>query len=599
MTDRDTQTESATARYQNEWDCNANPDLNKFLRSWGPLSTSALAEVLRLDLRQRWQRSQIVPVEHYLDAYPQLGNDEESTIDLIYSEYLVRESLGQTPDLEEFVNRFPLHATQLKSQIQLHHFVEKTELHSASKTIGAIGSSSTIAGRQWENVSGKFGRYEIRRLLGHGGMGDVYLATDTVLQREVALKIPKLHLAREPDNIKRFYREARASALLRHPHICAVFDVGEIEGRHFLTMQYIEGETLSAQIQRQGALTCDHAVNVMQSILDAIELAHKNGILHRDLKPSNIMIDTKNQPIIMDFGLAQLQTSDESQITDGGDFLGTPSFASPEQLRGQSELVGPASDVYSLGAILFQMLTGRPPFTGNAAVVIKQVLDDPAPRPSDLNPSVPAFLDSISQRALAKLPQDRFASAHDFAQALVTNSIGQDSSNTNSAKNPLDRPARSHRRKVLGVILASIALLGSIVIGFQLMDGRNKVAQNDPMPPGSIWRGEFVWEAESSVAGSGADNHPVQLTVTLRNDTHVQAQYLAEKKFEWTVSGSLIDGQLELKFIKSFITGDPQALIETGRLSGKLVGDSIEMIFSDSSDMSISRFVLHRSPDEN
>ncbi len=593
MNSQQTQHDSPAVRYQNEWDRNANPSLHEFLTTCGSIPISDLSEVLRIDLRQRWQRKESPPVENYLNQFPELASDAESTIDLIYTEYLIRESAGEVPSVEEFAERFPSYAKQIVSQIQIHHLVDGTEIHSASKTVGLHGSSPTIISHSSGILSGTLGRYQIQRLLGHGGMGDVYLATDTVLHRSVALKIPKLHLARDPEVIKRFYREARAAANLRHPNICAAFDVGEIDGRHFLTMEYLEGETLSALIQRQGALPSEQAIHIIRPVLEAMEMAHRIGILHRDLKPSNIMIDCKNQPIIMDFGLAQFQTSDESQITAGGDFLGTPAFASPEQLRGQSEMIGPASDVYSLGAILFQMLTGQPPFVGNVAVVIKQALDEPAPKPSDFNPAVPASLDAICQRALAKLPQDRFSSTSEFANALTSNSLaGPDSAQNNLAKR-VPKNASTRRMMLRLAVLVVFAICGIVVSVLAMMSSQKPIAAAVPMPIGSIWRGEFVWD------GASSDKHSAQLIITERNEAHLQAQYVTEKgKFEWTVSGSLIDNQLELRFIKSLITGEPQGLVETGRLSGKLDGNLINVVFSDSSDMSTANFVLHRVPDK-
>ena len=592
MSNQQTQHESPALRYQNEWDRNTNPNLHEFLNTCGSIPTSDLSEVLRIDLRQRWQRKESPPVENYLNQFPELASDAESTIDLIYTEYLIRESEGEVPSVEEFAERFPSYAKQLVSQIQIHHLVDSTEMHTASKTIGLHGSSPTIISCSSGILSGTFGRYQIQRLLGHGGMGDVYLATDTVLHRSVALKIPKLHLDRDPDIIKRFYREARAAANLRHPNICAVFDVGEIDGRHFLTMEYIEGETLSALIQRQGKLAVEQAIHIIRPVLDAMQMAHHNGILHRDLKPSNIMIDIKNQPIIMDFGLAQFQSSDESHITAGGDFLGTPAFASPEQLRGQSELIGPASDVYSLGAILFQILTGQPPFVGNVAVVIKSALDEPAPKPSDLNPEVSATLDAICQRALAKLPQDRFSSTSEFANAFT--SISQDipDSTQNNLANRVPKQASTRRLMFRLAMLAVLAICGIVVSVPAIRNSQKPLLAAIPMPIGSVWRGEFAWD------GASSDRHSAQLTVTERNEAHLQAQYVTEDKFAWTVSGSLIDDQLELRFIKNLITGEPQSLIETGRLAGKLDGNSINVVFSDSSDMSTTSFVLHRVPDK-
>lgn len=266
-------------------------------------------------------------------------------------------------------------------------------------------------------LAGKFGRYAIVRLLGRGGMGEVYLAHDDILQRRVALKVPRTDEALDAETIERFYREARTAARLSHPNLCAVYDVGEIDGRLFLAMPYIAGESLASVLHRL-RLTPAQAVGIVVKLALAVDEAHRAGILHRDLKPGNVMLNERGEPVVMDFGLARLHQQHDTRLTMTGAMLGTPAYASPEQLQGDLDAIGPASDVYSLGVMLFEMLTGRMPFEGSLASMMKQVLVDPPPRPSSLAPGIAPPLEAICLRALAKRPAERFATMGELASAL-------------------------------------------------------------------------------------------------------------------------------------------------------------------------------------
>jgi serine/threonine protein kinase len=204
-------------------------------------------------------------------------------------------------------------------------------------------------------------RYEIVRQLGRGGMGVVYLAKDKRLDRQVALKLPTLWGDEDEEFLHRFYREARAAAGLRHPNICRVFDVGEHDGQPYLTMEYLEGELLSEHLKgRQAPMEPPEAVRLVRELAQVMEAAHQQGIIHRDLKPANIMLDLKAGPIVMDFGLARREDREESLRTRAGQQLGTPAYMPLEQFQGKVDAIGPRSDVYSLGVILFETLDRRP-----------------------------------------------------------------------------------------------------------------------------------------------------------------------------------------------------------------------------------------------
>jgi len=264
----------------------------------------------------------------------------------------------------------------------------------------------------------QFGRYRIVRRLGQGAMGDIYLAEDTQLERQVALKVPKLELENK-NLLSRFYREARAAAGLHHRNICPVFDVGEIDGVHYLTMAFVEGKPLSAYVRPGKPLPVRSAVAIVRKLALALSKAHSRGILHRDLKPANVMIDGSKQPVVMDFGLARKFNAEESRLTQTGSLVGTPAYMSPEQVKGELDELGPTSDVYSLGIIFYELLTGRVPFEGPIASVLGQILAvDPQP-PSVHRQKLDPSLEAICLKAMSKPIEERYASMSEFAQALT------------------------------------------------------------------------------------------------------------------------------------------------------------------------------------
>jgi serine/threonine protein kinase len=261
-----------------------------------------------------------------------------------------------------------------------------------------------------------FGRYQIVRLLGQGAMGAVYLAYDSQLQRHVALKTPILG---RPQIVARFFREARAAAQLRSPYICPVHDVGQIGGIHYLSMAFIDGRPLSRVIAERSLDDGQSIATLAQKIARGMQKAHEQGIIHRDLKPDNIMVDADGEPIVMDFGLAR-RVDDDIRLTTPGHILGTPAYMSPEQVDGDPGKIGPATDVYNLGVVLYEMLTGRLPFVGSFAVVLRQIVGQEPPRPSAVNPALgeDSPLERVCLRMLAKSPADRYASMAEVVRAL-------------------------------------------------------------------------------------------------------------------------------------------------------------------------------------
>jgi eukaryotic-like serine/threonine-protein kinase len=258
------------------------------------------------------------------------------------------------------------------------------------------------------------GRYEIIEELGRGGMGVVSRARDTRLPRDVAIKVP-LHL-REPDSLRRFFKEAEAAAKLDHPSICRILDLGEVDGLPFIVLAFIEGRTLAEVVGRR-PVDPVRACKIARNIARTIQFAHDRGIVHRDLKPANLMIGPRRELIVMDFGLARLE-GDERK-TQTGQVFGTPPYMSPEQVLGQARDMGKSCDIYTLGVIFYELLTGRLPFLGPAWDLPQQIIRvDPA-LPSSINPALDRELDAIVLKAMAKEIGARFASMEEFAGAIA------------------------------------------------------------------------------------------------------------------------------------------------------------------------------------
>ncbi|HLL76686.1 MAG TPA: serine/threonine-protein kinase [Pyrinomonadaceae bacterium] len=280
-------------------------------------------------------------------------------------------------------------------------------------------------------------RFRVECEIGKGGMGTVYRATHLGLDRTVAVKVLKREFAADPEVAERFMREARTMARLRHPRAAIIFDAGRLpDGRPFIVMEHVEGATLAETLARDGCFAPERAVRVAAEICDVLAEAHQLGIVHRDLKPSNIMLNARGV-CVLDFGIAKVlassaDTTKTCATTESGIIIGTPRYMSPEQCVGQS--VGPASDLYSVGVLLYEMLTGRPPFTDelHSAVLVKQATAPPPPLVAR-RPDVPRPLAQAVHSLLAKNPQDRPRSARD-ARSLLERSLA-------SAEEAFDLPA--------------------------------------------------------------------------------------------------------------------------------------------------------------
>lgn len=258
-------------------------------------------------------------------------------------------------------------------------------------------------------------RYEMVRHIARGGMAQVYLAKDLLLDRPVALKVLFPELSVDQAFVERFRREAKAAANLSHPNIVSIYDWGQGDSTYFIVMEYVDGPTLSA-VLKQGALEPQRAAGIAASVAAALDFAHRRGVIHRDVKPGNVLIDDRGQVKVADFGIARAVGTSED-LTQTGSVMGTATYFSPEQAQGFP--VDSRSDVYSLGVVLYEMATGKPPFTGDNPVSIAyKHVKEPPPQPRSLNPSIPVALEAIIMKALAKEPESRYQSAEDMRADL-------------------------------------------------------------------------------------------------------------------------------------------------------------------------------------
>jgi eukaryotic-like serine/threonine-protein kinase len=375
-----------------------------------------LAVSLCLDQRRRWREEEAVRVETYLAQHPALHGDADALLDLIYNEIVLREEAGEQPRLDDYLGRFPRFEAQLRQLFEVHSAIE----NSGDEDESTVPSPEAVP---FEDTGAPPG-YEIVGELGRGGMGVVYRARQTALNREVALKMILAPEHAGPGQSERFRAEAEAVARLQHPNIVQVFEVGEHRGRPYFSMELVDGGSLAGGIAGSPQ-PADEAVRLVELLARAVYHAHSRGVVHRDLKPANVLMQAHalqsmgfGTPKITDFGLAK-RLDVPAAATATGHIVGSPSYMAPEQAGRGHNTTGPLCDVYGLGAILYELLTGRPPFRAETPLdTLLQVMhDDPLP-PSRLRGRTPRDLETICLKCLEKEPRRRYASAEALADDL-------------------------------------------------------------------------------------------------------------------------------------------------------------------------------------
>ncbi len=408
------------------------------------------------ELRSKLQAGQSARAETFLEAHPTLASHPDFALELILTEVVVRRDLGTLPDPQEVLSRFPQWEEPLRRQLSVLRLLDGWTLEPTTPGVNTDLHVAAAGPGQIPEVP-ELGPHERLERIGGGGMGDVYRARDLVLDREVALKVLRPEAGAEAEMLERFHREARAAARLRHPHIVPVHAIGRCAGEFCYTMPLFGRGSLD----RHKARYSDDpraAVTLIEKVARAVHAAHQAGIIHRDLKPGNILLDDAGEPLVADFGLAKL--ADGADVTQTGRQMGTPAYMAPEQAAGHSVRATPASDVWSLGVILFELLTGRRPFAGKDPThVIRLVRLGEPPRPRKVRPGLPRDLEAVLLCCLEKPPARRYSSAEELADDLGRWLRGEPV----RARPPsvLRRIGRTVRRHAL---LTAASLLGALAV---------------------------------------------------------------------------------------------------------------------------------------
>ncbi len=411
------------------------------------------------ELRSGLRAGKATRVEDLLGQYPELAGNDEAILELIHAEVTTRNELGQRPSLEEWQERFPQLLPKMGEIVPLSSFFgsEMPTLSDSSAASGEVG----LLQREPTGVLPRIGNYQVLQEIGRGGMGVVYKARQPSLSRIVAVK---MILAGEHAGLRERARlriEAEAAAQLVHPNVVQIFEIGEHEGLPYLAMEFVGGGSLTRML-RGMPQPFRWSARLMETLARAIHVAHKRGIVHRDLNPSNILMAPDGTPKISDFGLAKLLL-DDSAVSLNGVILGTPSYMAPEQVSGDKARIGPGIDIYALGAILYELLTGAAPFRGLTPMeTLCQVMEAEVVPPSRLRHGVPEELETICLKCLDRDPARRYASAEELADDLKRYQENQPIRAQRVA--PIRRAFQWARHQPLAAALVGLSLILVITI---------------------------------------------------------------------------------------------------------------------------------------
>jgi serine/threonine protein kinase len=485
--------------FEAAWRTGQEPRIDEFLGRLGgdaALQRRLLIELIETDLHWRWQRvargraavqtaetvdpggaapsggpvpAELLRLEDYAAQFPLLGPMEDMPLPLIVAEHRARCNAGERPGVAEYLRRFPRQGNTLAE-----------ELLRVERSLGPAGAGLPAGSEKGVRVQ-YFGDYELLEEIARGGMGVVYKARQVSLNRIVALKMILAGQLAGAEEVQRFRAEAEAAANLDHPGIVPIYEVGEHEGQHFFSMGYIEGESLARRLA-EGPLPPREAARLLAEVAEAVAYAHGKGVIHRDLKPANILLAAIGRPAdaaagspagarpplaeltprITDFGLAK-RASGESGLTATGQVLGTPSYMPPEQASGRGHEATPTADVYSLGAVLYAMLVGRPPFQSASVMdTLRQVIEQEPVPPTRLDRTIDRDLETVCLKCLAKDPRRRYPSARELADDLQR--FLRDEPVLARRPSALERASRWAREHVLAVTVAMLLLATSSIM---------------------------------------------------------------------------------------------------------------------------------------
>lgn len=461
-------------QFEKDYRAGLQPDPIEYAKAYqhSPEYWNVLAELLHSDLELSLRAGNHRSITRYLEQVPELRQQLHLVLPIVEAELTLLHKLGKTPSIATYQQALP----------SCHAEVEKLFNLVASRAAGQQALNSPANASSYPDTPRdtepfhrdpvlwapgqlkEIGRYRLIHPLGQGGMGTVFEAEDPYLKRKVAIKIPSLKGPdkRRQELLQRFLQEGRAAATVHHPHLCPVYDAGEVNGLPYLTMALISGQPLHKFISPDKPWDESRAVELIRKLALAFQAAHDKGVIHRDIKPSNIIMNENMEPVVIDFGLASPPEGEAERITHFGDRFGTIHYMSPEHTSANPLSIGPVSDVYSLGVVLYELLTGKPPFSGDYSDVLVEIRSQPPVSPRRVCPKISEVVEKITLKAMAKKPDERFASMRAFADAL---SICTATKHPVELKHDdLQTPATTKKRPSANYLVA-LAMLAVIILG--------------------------------------------------------------------------------------------------------------------------------------
>ena len=569
-------------RFDQLWQQGFSPDLALFIDDSDvePAERRPLLyELIPIDMEYRWrqaapsstnQDNSPPKLRDYLARWPELDQSQLPP-SVIAEEFRIRHRWGDAPDKHIYQEQFGNRDDVAAALVEIERELSADKLLRGTTPVGPAAQHNTINNGQSDDLR-QLQRYRLLHKIGEGGMGEVFLMEDTQLNRRVALKKPRHRI--DAQAARRLLVEARAAAAINHPNVCPVFDVGETPNGPYITMAYIEGETLADRLAHREPLAVAEIRPLFSKLVDALREAHACGVLHRDLKPANIMIDRRGEPILMDFGLALYQAPGDARITQPGDRFGSPAYMAPEQLSGSAAEIGTHTDIYGLGAILYESLAGHVPFQGNLQQTISQVLHDDPPPLSTSRQDIPPDLERLCLRMLAKSPQAR-PSLAEAARALAA----LDEPLVPTSKMPVAQRLLLNPW-LLGLAASIVLLLGWLSFG----SVSSQPAPNDTGPAGEANSSDKARDNSHQVASPlaagqvwvGSHQHgfgTAQAFLSIDRVRDQQVEATMHFALDRNLDGIACSGRLigdRLLWNSPSVTYDGR--IKNGRLVGKLTG---------------------------